>query len=79
MRILITGGAGFIGCHIAESLVKQSAEVTIYDNFSSGHMRNISAIEDKVEIIKADILDPDSLLKACKGKDVIIIMQQNLR
>jgi len=71
IKILITGGAGFIGSHIAESLVKQGAEVTVYDNFSSGRRRNILAIKDKIKIIKADILDLDALLKASKGMDAI--------
>jgi len=71
LKILITGGLGFIGSNIAESLVKQGAKVVIYDNFSSGHLRNISTIRNDVEIVKGDILDADALIKACKGKDII--------
>ena len=41
LKILVTGGAGFIGSHIVEDLVNQGANVTIYDNFSSGSMENI--------------------------------------
>jgi len=52
-KILITGGAGFIGSHLAERLVKEGNEVTILDNFLSGKKENLKEL--KVKIIKADI------------------------
>lgn len=70
-KILITGGAGFIGSHIAESLVEKEAQVIIYDNFSTGSLSNLEKIKDKVVIIEGDILDYSKLLKVCKGVDII--------
>jgi len=70
-RILITGGAGFIGSHVAESLVEAGAEVTVFDNFSTGLMDNISPWEKEIKIIRGDILDYQKLKNAFKGMDII--------
>jgi UDP-glucose 4-epimerase len=66
-KVFITGGAGFIGSHITESLVKKGYRVVVYDNFSSGRMENLQAVKKDVQIIKADILDGDKLTRAMKG------------
>lgn len=71
LRVLVTGGAGFIGSHIVESLVEKCEEVIVYDNFSSGSIENLKHLQKKIKVIKGDILDYDKLLKACKGVDVI--------
>ena len=55
MKSLITGGAGFIGCHLAESLVKLNHKVIILDNFLIGRKKNIKKIKNKIKIIKCDI------------------------
>jgi len=70
-KILVTGGAGFIGSHIVESLVQLGAKVTVFDNFSTGRMENLQAVQDKIEIIKDDILDKEALLSAFRGQDCI--------
>jgi UDP-glucose 4-epimerase len=70
-KILITGGAGFIGSHIVELLVHSGAKVRVYDNFSSGYEANLNSVKNDVEIIRGDILDRDNLLKASSGVDVI--------
>ena len=64
---LITGGAGFIGSHLAEYLLSQGYGVAVYDNLSSGKAENLAAIQDKITIIKGDILDFSSLKESCKG------------
>ena len=69
--VLITGGAGFIGSHVAESLVKKGYNVRIFDNFSSGSKENLNAIKNDVQIIKGDILDLNGLLKAMKRVDIV--------
>jgi UDP-glucose 4-epimerase len=71
LRVLVTGGAGFIGSHIVESLVKKGAEVVVYDNFSSGSMENLKHLEKDIKVVKGDILDYNKVLEACKGIDVI--------
>ena len=55
MKSLITGGAGFLGCHLAEYLVKLNHKVIIIDNFSTGRLANLEKIKRKVKIVKSDI------------------------
>jgi UDP-glucose 4-epimerase len=69
--ILVTGGAGFIGGHIVEDLVRAGHKVTVFDNFSSGLRDNLAAVQDDVELIEGDILDKEALTKTAKGKDII--------
>ncbi len=71
LNILVTGGAGFIGSHIVESLINNGAKVRIIDNFSTGSLENLKGIIEKVDIIEGDILNYNLLLKACKDIDVI--------
>jgi UDP-glucose 4-epimerase len=53
-RILVTGGAGFIGSHATESLVREGAEVTVLDNLSSGSRSALAAIEDQIAFVKGN-------------------------
>ena len=55
MRILLAGGAGFLGSHLAEALVAQGDYVVILDNLSSGLAANISGINKKITLINADV------------------------
>ena len=56
MRFVVTGGAGFIGSHLVERLINDGAEVTVLDNFSTGHRENLSWIaSDRLEVIECDI------------------------
>jgi UDP-glucose 4-epimerase len=71
MKIVVTGGAGFIGSHIVKSLLEKGHKVVIYDNFSTGNLENLSGYEKDIEIIKADILNTDSLNKAFAGADAV--------
>ena len=56
-RVLITGGAGFIGSHIAEALVAAGCEVRVIDNLASGYLENLAHLGDRVTFIKGDIRD----------------------
>lgn len=73
-RILVTGGAGFIGSNLCEALLKIGAEVTCLDNFSTGHRRNISPfLSDKnFVLIEGDIRDLNTCKKACKNQEYIL-------
>lgn len=70
-RFFVTGGAGFIGSHIVESLVRKGGEVTVYDNFSFGCMENLGSCADHVTVIEGDILDYNLLHKSMAGHDVV--------
>jgi len=68
---LITGGAGFIGSHIAEALVRRGETVRIFDNLCTGHLSNLAAFRDGVEFIEGDLIDADAVTRAVKGVDFI--------
>jgi len=70
-RVLVTGGAGFIGSHIVEDLVQQGARVVVYDNFSSGSPENLAAVRDDIEVIEGDILDYERLAMATRGAEIV--------
>ncbi|MCX5669097.1 MAG: SDR family oxidoreductase [Candidatus Omnitrophica bacterium] len=71
-RFLVTGGAGFIGSHIVEALVKQGQDVRILDNFSSGKMRNLKGLEKKIDLVKGDICSATTCIKATKHMDFVL-------
>jgi UDP-glucose 4-epimerase len=68
-RILVTGGAGFIGFHLCKKLTELGLDVTVYDNLSSGKMENVKDVP-KVNFVKGDILD---LKKLCNIEKVDVI------
>lgn len=69
---LVTGGAGFIGSHIAEALVRRGERVRIFDNLSSGRRANLAAIAGDVELLEGDLRDPAAVRRAAEGAEVII-------
>ncbi len=64
---LITGGAGFIGSHIAEELVAGNHSVRIFDNLSSGHLRNLDHLKGKISFIEGDVRDHAAVEEAMRG------------
>ncbi len=68
---LVTGGAGFIGSHLVDSLVGHGARVRILDNFVTGRKRNISHLGSSVETIEGDLRDSDACSRACAGMDLV--------
>ena len=71
LKILVTGGAGFIGSHIVDELVRRGAGVIVYDNFSSGSIENLKDSKEDIKIVEGDILDYAKLAECCKGVDII--------
>jgi UDP-glucose 4-epimerase len=71
MKFLVTGGAGFIGSNIAEELVKRKHKVRVLDNFTTGSINNIRPFLDKIELIKGDIRNENTLKKALRGIDYV--------
>jgi len=69
VKYLITGGAGFIGSHIARALLEQGAEVRILDNFSSGKRENIKGLD--VEVMEGDLRDVSCVTQAVQGVNII--------
>lgn len=66
-KYLVTGGAGFIGSHVVETLVKRNQKVRVLDNFSTGSMDNLRPFLKQVEIVKGDLRNLSDLRKAVKG------------
>jgi UDP-glucose 4-epimerase len=71
VKFVITGGAGFIGSHIAKHLVHKNHNVTIIDNLYRGKLENLSDIQEQIEFKKMDILDFNSLKKVISDSDGI--------
>ena len=71
MKAVVTGGAGFIGHHLVSALVTRGDEVTVLDNFSSGHRARLADISDRVAVTDGTVLDPQALDEAFTGCDVV--------
>ena len=71
-KYLVTGGAGFIGSHIVEELVKKGHPVRVVDNFITGKRENISTFLEKIEFIEGDIRDLEVCRQAAEGMDFVL-------
>lgn len=69
---LVTGGAGFIGSHIVRRLASMGERVRVLDSLAAGKLENLKALDDKVELIRGDILDQALVEKAMKGVEVVL-------
>ncbi len=69
--VLVTGGAGFIGSHLATRLVELGHKVRVIDNLSTGHRKNLSHLGSKVELLEADLRDSAACAKACRGVEFV--------
>ena len=69
-KVLVTGGAGFIGSHLVERL-SAANEVTVFDDLSTGSLRNLEAAKEEVRLHRASILQPRQLAKALEGQQVV--------
>ena len=78
-RILVTGGAGFIGSHLVDELIKTGNEVVVYDNFSSGRKEFLenSLSTGNVELVTGDLLNLEMLTKAMEGIDLVYHLAAN--
>jgi nucleoside-diphosphate-sugar epimerase len=71
MRALVTGGAGFIGSHIVEELLRDGASVRVLDNFSSGKRDNLESFHGDLEILEGDLRDTQAVKAATRDVDLI--------
>lgn len=72
-KILVTGGAGFIGSNLVKALIENDNEVLVVDNFSQGKYENLESLKNNknLKVVKADILNTNEMLKLTKGINVI--------
>jgi UDP-glucose 4-epimerase len=71
MKILVTGGAGFIGSHLVEALVRRGHSVRVLDNFSSGRRENLAAVRGDVEVLRGDCADGRAARRAVRGVETV--------
>ena len=69
--LLITGGAGFIGSHIARTVARAGERVRVMDDFSSGRPANLDDIAGEIELVHGDLRDVDAVARAADGVEVI--------
>lgn len=70
-KVLVTGGAGFIGSNLTDELIKQGAKVNIIDNFATGFRENLEEINGDFDFIEGDINDDAAVARAIEGVEVI--------
>lgn len=69
MKVLVTGGAGFIGSHLVEALLQRGHQVCVLDNLSSGQRENLAGLA--IDLVVGDIRDWDIVQQAVAGCDLI--------
>jgi nucleoside-diphosphate-sugar epimerase len=72
MRYLVTGGAGFIGSHIVDELVRRGHSVVVLDNLSTGKESNLASVRDKIELSTGSVTDLAAVQAACRGAEYVI-------
>ena len=72
-KALVTGGAGFIGSHVVDRLIREGYEVTAVDNLEEGHLENVAHLktERKFRFVKGDLRDEKGMRNLVKGNDVV--------
>ena len=78
MRYLVTGGAGFIGSHLAEMLLERGDSVLVLDNFSTGRPENVehlladASVRDRIEVVEGSVLDEERVADAVGRTEVVV-------
>ncbi len=70
-NVLVTGGGGFLGSHICTGLIERGHAVRVIDDFSSGRQSNLAHLDNKVEVLEADIREPEACDKACDSIEFV--------
>jgi nucleoside-diphosphate-sugar epimerase len=71
MKVLVTGGAGFIGSHIVRRLLALEHDVVVLDNFSTGRRSNLDAVASDIELVEGDVADLEHVERAVAGCDAV--------
>jgi UDP-glucose 4-epimerase len=71
MKVLVTGGAGFIGSHLADRLVSDGHRVVVLDNLATGRLENLASVRDRIEWIEGDLRDRVAVERAVRGVEVV--------
>ncbi len=74
LKILVTGGAGFIGSHLVDSLASLGHRIIVFDNLSSGKLSNLTSVENRIEFVPGDIRNLDLLIKILRDCDLVYHM-----
>ena len=70
-KVVVTGGAGFLGSHLATGLLDAGYEVVVIDNLATGRISNLDHIKDRIQFLQMDINDTAALTKACEGAEFV--------
>ena len=71
MKSIVTGGAGFIGSHLVDALIKEEHNVTVLDNFSTGRRKNLKHVKNKIKLVECDISKKGDWTKNLENADYI--------
>jgi nucleoside-diphosphate-sugar epimerase len=72
MRYLVTGGAGFIGSHTVDELLRRGHDVAALDDLSTGKAANLAQSKTKIKFVQSSVANLDAIREACRGVDVVI-------
>jgi len=76
-RVLVIGGAGFIGSHIVDDLIRQQATVLVYDNLSTGNLKYLEHVKERCQFVKGDILETARLTTVMSNVDFVFHLAAN--
>ena len=71
LMYLVTGGAGFIGSHIVDALLERGYQVRVLDNLSTGNLKNLAHVADRIEFIEGDVSEAQAVAKAVRQVDCV--------
>ena len=72
MKVLVTGGAGFIGSNIVHALLARGDDVRVLDNFSTGSRTNLGGLERDVELVEGDLRSYERVHAAVRGAEIVL-------
>ena len=70
-KVLVTGGAGFIGSHVVDGLLARGHTVRVLDNLTTGHRNNLVAVSGSIEFVEGDLRSEEACERACRGVEFV--------